>query len=200
MKLLTALWAITMFSFSAFAQTKDSLAIDVVYAPRGGSDAAFMVNGSFLPNLAVQTIVPSGIKGLHIAKNDTVVNGHTYRGTLWITLHDDYAPVFVSLTELKQKYTELKPGPTVFMIDNQLINGNYDQLMVNEKYILKIEVKRLTDAEGHEDVNVVKLVTRSEENIRKSKEIRIRGNAFLMPSNKYSTDLLSIDRNAGIMR
>src|SRR3546814_43368 len=110
-------------------------------------------------------------------------------------MKDGYSPKFISLAALKQKYISLQPGPTVFMIDNQLINGGYDDLMVDEKYILKIEVNRLTDAEGHEDVNVVKLLTRSEENIRKSKEIRIRGNAsFIAPTRYYVDDFRSIDR------
>src|SRR5690606_30723928 len=141
MKLLTALWAFSLLPFGCFAQTTDSLSIDVVYAQATENrDFAFIINGDFLPDLAVQTIVPSGIKSLHVAKNDTVVDGRTYKGTLWITLKDEYSPTFVSLTELKQKYTSLKPGPTVFMIDNRLISGGYDQLMVDEKYILKIEV------------------------------------------------------------
>lgn len=81
------------------------------------------------------------------------------------------------------------------MLDNQLISGDYDRLMVDEKYILKIEVNRLSDADGRQNVNVVKVLTRSEDNIRKSKEIRIRGNAStIVPANYYSRDFRSIDQ------
>ncbi|HWK57247.1 MAG TPA: hypothetical protein VNQ80_07920 [Parapedobacter sp.] len=199
MKLLTTLSAIMLLSFGAFAQTEDSLSIDVVYAQTTqNQDFAFMINGDFIASLAVQTLVPSGIESVNVIK-DTVVDGRTYKAVLWMTLKEEYTPIFISLNELKQKYTSLKSGPTVFMIDDRLITSGYENLMVDEKYILKIEVNTLSETEDQPDINVVKLLTRSEENIRKSKEIRIRGNAsFIAPTPNYSDDFRSIDRQMGI--
>lgn len=157
-------------------------------------NALIMVNGHPIPNTAVGLTAPDMIHSVDVSKNDTIVGEHKYSGVVRIVLKDGYTPAFISLTELKQKYISLHPGPTVFMIDNQLISGSYDQLMVDEKYILKIEVNRLTDAGGHQDVNVVRLLTRSEENIRKSKELRIRGDAALIePTGGYAADFRSID-------
>ncbi len=196
MKPLTFLWASMLLSCYCLAQTKDSLSISVVYHPEPHSrNALITVNGHPVPNTAVASMPPAMIHSVDVSKNDTIVGGHKYSGVVRIALKDGYTPAFISLTDLKTKYTSLQPGPTVFMLDNQLISGDYDRLMVDEKYILKIEVNRLSDADGRQNVNVVKVLTRSEDNIRKSKEIRIRGNAStIVPANYYSRDFRSIDQ------
>ena len=196
MKLLTLSWAFSLLSFGCLAQTIDSLAIDVVYhtEPRN-RNVLLIVDGTPVASISALPMDPNMIEGVDVSKTDTLVGGHTYDGVISIKLKDGYAPKLISLAALKQKYIALQPGPTVFMIDNQLINGSHDRLMIDEKYILMIEVNRLTDAEGREDVNVVKLLTRSEENIRKSKEFRIRGNASAIePTGEYTVDFRSIDR------
>jgi hypothetical protein len=76
----------------------------------------------------------------------------------------------ISLTALVEKYTTLKNGRTIFIIDNELINDNYNKFFIDEKYIFKIIVDTIESV----NIDVVRLLTRSKENIEKSKEIRIR--------------------------
>jgi hypothetical protein len=62
------------------------------------------------------------------------------------------------------------------MIDGNVINADYDKYMVDENYILQIIVDEVKNEKEKIDFELIKLLTRSEPNIKKSKEIRIRGN------------------------
>lgn len=187
--------AMSLLAMAGFAQNADSLSIDVEYIPAAPQqEILFFVNGNLVPNLVFRSITPNTLASIDVSKNDTVVSGHTYDGTIRMTLKDGYAPSFVSLTELKKKHTLFMPGPTIFMIDAQFIHGNHDKLMVDEKDILKIEVSRINvSGDSQTAVNVVKLLTRSEENIKKSKEIRLKGSTG-KPVANYFDDLHSTDR------
>jgi len=61
------------------------------------------------------------------------------------------------------------------MIDNEIISGEYNKYIVDEKYILKIIVEKIENKEENLQVNIVRLLTKTEENIKKSKQIWIRG-------------------------
>ena len=53
--------------------------------------------------------------------------------------------------------------------------SKYDNFIVDEKYILKIIVENYENKEEKLKVCFVNLITKSEENIKKSKEILLRG-------------------------
>jgi len=176
----------SIFSLNGFSQTKDSLAIDVVYKPvQSRQEVLFIINGTLMPNLFTGSIDPERIKSLDVSKTDTLVAGRTYSGVIRMTMKDGYAPSFISLTEFKQKYTSLQTGPTVFMLNDQLISGIQDEILIDEKYILKILVNQVADTEEGKYINVVNLLTRSKTNIRKSKEIWLRGNTIEPAANYF---------------
>lgn len=61
------------------------------------------------------------------------------------------------------------------MIDGNLINADYDRYLIDENYVLQIVVDDIQNDKQKIDLGLIKLLTRSEENIKKSKEIRIQG-------------------------
>ena len=63
----------------------------------------------------------------------------------------------------------------MFMIDGSIINADYDKCMVDENYLLTIIVDKFENTQEKIDLGLIMLLTRSDENIKKSKEIRIRG-------------------------
>ena len=77
--------------------------------------------------------------------------------------------------DLKLKYTNLKNASSLFMINDEFISGDYSKYIVDEKYILKIIVEKIICKEDNLQINIVRLLTKTDENIKKSKEIRIRG-------------------------
>ena len=139
-----------------------------------GLEPAYYLNGKFV-NIALGAVNPQSIDSIYVEKNEIEIGDKKYYGQIYITLKKEYTPRLISLTDLAQKYTNLKNGITVFMIDNNIIKEDYDQYIVDEKYILKILVDTIEMKDEKTTVNVIRLLTRSKENIEKSKIIHIRG-------------------------
>lgn len=85
-------------------------------------------------------------------------------------------PRLISLNNLKSNYIKPTEKSTIFKIDYDVINAEYDSFMVDENFILKIIVEDFQNKKEKLNVRFVNLITKTKENIRKSKEIRIRGN------------------------
>ena len=140
-----------------------------------GLQPAYYINGKFANHTALITIDPQSIDSIYIEKKEIETENKKYYGQVFITMKKEYTPKLISLSDLVQKYTNLKNGITIFMIDNYIIKEDYDQCLIDEKYILKIIVDTIEMGNEKPDINVVRLLTKSKENIEKSKEIKIRG-------------------------
>ncbi len=135
---------------------------------------AFIINGQFLSSFS--TINPNLIESIDVIKRDTTIAHVQYYGIIKIRTKPDHNIKPISLTQLKLKYTNLKNNTAVFIVDNQIINtGDYGNYFVDENFIFKIIVQKITNEKEGLELNVVKLFTKSEENILKSKDIRLRG-------------------------
>jgi hypothetical protein len=185
--------AITFFALNAFGQinnlkmpqvsgltdqtkTQNDTTIKVTYNNNDlERSLAFYLNGQFVPEAILKTINSDFIENIRVEKQDTEVGTQKYYGQIFITTKGDYRPKLISLSDLKLKYTNLRKASTIFMIDNEIIYNNYDRYMVDENFILKISIEKVENKEERLKYNLVKIFTKTEENIRKSKEIRIRG-------------------------
>jgi len=146
----------------------------VKYVQDIGQQPACYINGEFSNLNIMRNIDPQLIDNIHIEKKEIEIGNKKYYGQIFITTKNEYTtPQMISLTDLAAKYTNLKDEPTIFMLDNKIINGSYDQYLVDEKYILQIVVNTIEMEK--ENINVVQLLTKSKENIEKSRQIRIRG-------------------------
>lgn len=165
-----------------FEKTGNDTIPQVFYVNTKGSDRkpASYINGKYINETILKTINPQLIDSIHVVKRDVEIEGKKYYVQIYIQMRNDYTPNFISLTDLKIKYTNLTDVSSIFMIDNEIISGDYSKCIVDEKYILKIIVEKIVNKQENLQVNIVRLLTKTEENIKKSKEIILRGTEELM--------------------
>jgi hypothetical protein len=157
--------------------TKNDTIIKVFYKNEIKSDKkpAYFINGKLANESILRSINPNEIETVNIEKENIEIENVKYYGKLYIVTKSTYKPKFISLNNLKLKYTNLKDNSTIFQIDNEIINANYESYLVDENYILKIIVEKFEKKKEKLYVNFIRLITKSEENIKKSKEIILRG-------------------------
>jgi carboxylesterase type B len=142
---------------------------------------AYYLNGQFVNESILKTLNPKVIDKIRVEKQEIIVENQKYYGQIFINTKEDYSPKLVSLNDLKSKNTNLKDATTIFMIDNEIVNGNYDKCIVDENYLLRISIEKIENEKEKLHFYLIQILTMSEENIRKSKEIRIRGLQLSQP-------------------
>ena len=138
---------------------------------------AYFVNDRFVQNLG--SINPEQIKSINVVKRDTVIGTHTYAGQIHLKTKEEYTPKLISLAELKDKYTSFKEIPVVFMLDADVINSDEESYFVDENNLLTIIVDKLKTNKDNVEIGVIKLLTKSKENIDKRNNIMIRGEGIV---------------------
>jgi len=121
------------------------------------------------------------IERIKIEKEKFEMNGTEYYGKIFIKMKSDYNPKFLTLEELSAKYLELNKNPTIYQIDGKVIENRKNKILVDENFILKIVVEKVKTSEKNTEINLIRLVTKTPENIKKANEIRIRGIEKIKP-------------------
>jgi hypothetical protein len=178
MLLTLAIW--TTSSFGQTPSNKDlekETGLKVIYAnnERNINKPAYFLNGKLVNETVLGTLNPNQIESINVIKENIQIDSIRYSGQIHIKTKNGYEPKLISLNDLKDKYTNLKNKPAVFMIDGSIINANYATYMIDETYLLEIIVDKIENTQQKIDLGLVKLLTKSEGNIKNSKEIRIRG-------------------------
>jgi len=143
---------------------------------------AYFIDGKLFNPTILKTIDPKLVDSIHVEKKEIKLREKKYYGQIFIKMKNEYNPRFISLSDLKLKYTKLTNSPTIFIIDNEIIKDDYSNYIVDEKYILKIIVDKIENEEENLYVQTLQLLTKKEENVKKSKEIRIRGTEIVKSS------------------
>jgi hypothetical protein len=164
----------TIAGVNKCSQLNDSLP-QVIYKKASQRDIAWFVNNQFVGESGIKALNPDQIASVNVEKKNVEIDNITYNGKVTITMKEGFLPRFISLNELKSKYTNLKDAPVLFMVENDVIQGDNGKCMVEENYLLQIVIDKVEIKNEKLDFYLVKLLTRTPENIRKSKEIRIRG-------------------------
>jgi hypothetical protein len=151
--------------------------IKVIYKNEIKNDKkpAYFINGKLANESILRSINPNEIETVNVEKENIEIENVKYYGKLYIVTKSTYKPKLISLNNLKFKYTNIKDNSTIFKIDDELINADYENNLVDENYILKIIVEKFENKNEKLNINFINLITKSEENIKKSKEIIIRG-------------------------
>jgi len=136
---------------------------------------AYFINEKFVNATILKTLNPNIIDGIKVVNEDVEIDHIKYYGQIHLKTKDNYNQRLISLNDIKLKYTNLKNSPALFVIDNEIINADYGKYLVDENYVLKISVEKIENKEDKLKINIVKVLTKSADNIQKSKEIRIRG-------------------------
>ena len=151
--------------------------LKVVYMTKSTNtqEPAYFLNGKFVDRSLLATLDPKIIDSINVAKGIIQIDSVEYNGQIYIKTKSSYNPKLISLTNLKDKYTNLKNKFAAFMIDGNIVNADYDKYMVDENDVLQIIVDNIKNAKQNIDIAFIKLLTKSDENIKKTREIRIRG-------------------------
>lgn len=157
-------------------------ALRIVYVDkkRPAHQPAFFINGKFVnTDPLLNSLTPSRIENIEVINGDTLIDNVQYYGKIHIKTKSGYNPKSISLTELKNKYTDLKGKPVIFMIDGNIVNADYDNYVIDENNLLTIIVDKFQNTKEKIDLGLIKLLTKSEENIKNRKNI-IRGTEVTM--------------------
>ena len=156
--------------------------IEVIYSASSNKlhshqkPAGVFVNEKFIGGKeAFYFIDTKKIENISIKKEEFEMNGKEYYGKISIKMKPDYKPKFITLKELAAKYLKLDGSPVIYQIDSEVINNSQNEVWVDENYILKIIVDKIKIPGKNLDLNLIKLVTKSPENIKKANQIRLRG-------------------------
>jgi hypothetical protein len=150
--------------------------LKVSYVNSNDSESpAYYLNGQLLSETILKTLNPNEIESISVSHQEIKVDSQKYYGQIFIITKRDYTPKLISLNDLKSKYTNLKNEPAIFRIDNEIIREDYDKCIVDENYLLNISIEKIDIAKEKLHFRFIQILTKTEENIKKSKEIRIRG-------------------------
>ncbi len=137
---------------------------------------AFFINGKYVMNQSLfNSLDPKWIENVEVIKRDTLIENISYGGQVYIETKSGYAPKLISLTELKTKFTDFKDKPVVFILDGNFVNANYDNYVVDENNLLTIIVDKLYTDKEKIELGLIKLLTKTEENITNRNKIILRG-------------------------
>ncbi len=138
--------------------------------------AGVFVNGIFAGEQSVlSTFNSDKIESLNIEKVNFEKDEKKYYGKILVKMKNDYIPKFVTLKAFIEKHMELDKSPIVFQIDENIISQDYKEYLVDENFILKIIQTKIKTTERETEINLIKLITRTPENIKKANQIIIRG-------------------------
>ncbi|PKB17221.1 hypothetical protein [Flavobacterium sp. 5] len=141
---------------------------------KSGKNPAYFLNGKLVDQSILKFLDPNKIKNLTVEKENIEIGNIKYAGKIIIETKNNYKPNLISLDELRKRYTTLEEGSVIFQIENEIVDGNYKTYLVDKNYILKITVNKLESL----NLSVIKVISKSEENIKKSNEIIIRGDTI----------------------
>lgn len=79
-----------------------------------------------------------------------------------------YKSNFISLKALSNKHLNLNENPIIFKIDEKIINKDYNSYLIDENFVLKIIISKLKTSEKNTEINLIKVITKTKVNIKKS--------------------------------
>ena len=139
-----------------------------------GIQPVYFVNSKKIDSSIIKTIDPNSIESINVIKEEIEIEGEKFYGKVDIKMKKNYNPEFISLSDFKLKYVTQSDASAIFLVDNEIIKGDYSTFIIDQNYILKVIVDKIERQDESLRIDVIRLLTKSEDNIKKSKEIRIR--------------------------
>lgn len=133
------------------------------------------LNERTLPKLEIQgknylgdgmwSLKSEGVKSIDINKEG---------GVVVIELTPEYKPVLMRLSDIIKKHTNIKSEHIIFRIDDNFVHNNPNEVLVDVSNIMLISVSPVKFIGDLEDLYMVTLVPRTDKNVEKLNQIRIR--------------------------
>ena len=136
---------------------------------------AYYLNDILVNPTFFYSIDPNLIESINVHKDSLQIENVKYYGQIYLTTKKYYTPKLISLTELKDKYTILKREPAIFIVDGEIVTSDYDKYVVDENLLWQIIVDKVENEKENINLKFIKLLMKTEENMKKAKEFRIRG-------------------------
>ncbi|WP_338408164.1 hypothetical protein [uncultured Flavobacterium sp.] len=151
-------------------------AIKVVYNYKKVSKnhPAVFFNGKLVSYTLLSTLNSESIASINVIKKDTIIDSVKYYGQLIIQGKTTDNHNYISLNEFKLKYISPSENVTVFQIDGNIIDEEYDSYWIDEMYILKVIVSSIDNSKQKIKLDLVNLLTKSVKNIENSNQIILR--------------------------
>ena len=109
---------------------------------RMNNNTLWYLDGQVIDQKVLSTIDPSKIAEVKVEKRIIEFNEILYEGIIYVITSDDYSPKLISLNNLRAKYLNIPDRiSTLFLLDGEVVNMDYDEFVVDENYIFKIEVQ-----------------------------------------------------------
>ena len=172
---------VTILTANAFGQTKtensqaisqEDTIIKVVHVIKfKGEKPAYYINGALVNQSIMKFLDPNKIESINVEKGDIEINNSKYAGKISVETKNNYKPNVISLDQLRKNYTTIEENSAIFQIDNEIVDGDYKTFVIDKNYILKITINTLEKP----NLSVIKVFSKSPENIKKSNEIILRG-------------------------
>jgi len=154
--------------------------------------SGIFVDEKFIGSQEVLSFInPDKIETIKIEKEKYEMNGIEYYGKILIKMKSNYSPKFLKLEELSAKHLELNGNPIIYQIDSKVIENQKNEILIDENFILKIVVEKVKTSEKNTEINLIRIITKTSENIKKANEIRIKGIEKMKPvANNWYNSLL----------
>lgn len=173
---------VSILTANAFGQTENLKAISeqdtiikVVHIIKfKGAKPAYYLNGDLINQSVLNFLDPNKIENIKVQKGEIEIGNTKYLGKIVIETKNNYQPNLISLDELRKRYTTVEKNSAIFQIDNEIVDSNYETYLIDKNYILKITINALEKP----NLSVIKVLSKSAENIKKSNEIIIRGDGI----------------------
>ena len=135
----------------------------------------YLVDGIQVNNTkGLKYLNPENIKSVNVDKEKFTIEGKVYYGKVNIITKENYNPNFLTLKALAKRYLQLDSDPVIFQIDDEIINSEINQFVIDEQFVLIMEVSKVPITE-RDKINFVRIITKTQKNIKAANQITIRG-------------------------
>lgn len=138
------------------------------------SKVAYYLNGVFINEEILKGINPDLIESVNVEKGTFDINGEKFYGKILLKTKNTYKPELVSINQLIEKYLDIDDKPVIIQVDDTIINKEYSQYKIDEKFVLKIIVEEVITSDKDLKLNLVKIITKTPENIKEANTIMIK--------------------------
>lgn len=157
--------------FHERVQEDTSVITAVMVGPAGKAPkTAYFLNDRFIkPSLLVSTN-PELMESLKVIYKPIEIDSIKYDRQVHVTSKNNYFPKAISLPKLKDKYFpgSLKNDSLIFMIDGNIVHGDYNTHEIDENNVFAVTWDGL-NANDKIKLIFIKLTTKSEANIKNFK-------------------------------
>lgn len=154
---------------------QDTIPIVLKQQKKKKSTVLYYLNGNRINEDILSIFDTNKIETISVESEKTEIDGITYDGKIFVTSKNQYEPKLITLEELKAKYCDVPDNvPSVFILDNTVINADPTTYQVDEKFIFQISVQHVEQGKSTPAVYVIILKRRTKENLDNSNKIILR--------------------------